>query len=113
MDIYLPTDTALIQKIGAKTKELRIANRLTQKQLATDSGVSVSAICNLESGKNCSLSTLVPVLRTLRSLDMLEPFVRETPVSPIAYAKMQKSASPAKRVRNSKNNTFPHTQSEW
>ena len=38
--------------------------------------------------------------RTIRSLDLLEPFFREEEISPLAYAEaLQKKATP-KRVRN-------------
>ena len=54
MNTYFLTDIAILERVGAKIKARRIASRLTQKQLATDAGVSHSALCSLEAGKNTS-----------------------------------------------------------
>ena len=113
MNTYLLTDIAIIEHIGAKVKARRIAAQLTQKQLATDAGVSHSAICSLEAGKNTSLLTLVAILRTLRSLDLLNDFTKEEEISPLAYAQMQKASKPVQRVRKSKKTPTNNPQSEW
>jgi transcriptional regulator with XRE-family HTH domain len=113
MSVYLLTDIAIIEHIGAKVKARRIAARLTQKQLATDAGVSHSALCSLEAGKNTSLLTLVAILRALRSLDLLDNFVKEEEMSPLAYMQMQKETKPVQRVRKSKKTPTNNLQSEW
>ena len=113
MNIYLLTDSAIIEHIGAKVKARRIAAQLTQKQLATDAGVSHSAICSLEAGKNTSLLTLVAILRALRSLDLLDGCTKEEEISPLAYAQMQKASKPVQRVRKSKKTPTNNPQSAW
>ena len=113
MSIYLLTDIAIIEHIVAKVKARRIAARFTQKQLATNAGVSHSALCSLEAGKNASLLTLVAVLRALRSLDLLDNFVKEEEISPLAYMQMQKETKPVQRVRKSKKTPTNNLQSEW
>ena len=113
MNIYLLTDIAIIEHIGAKVKARRIAAQLTQKQLATDAGVSHSAICSLEAGKNTSLLTLVAILRALRSLDLLDGCTKEEELSPLAYAQMQKASKPVQRVRKSKKTPTNNPQSAW
>lgn len=113
MNIYLLTDIAIIEHIGAKVKARRIAAQLTQKQLATNAGVSHSAICSLETGKNTSLLTLVAILRALRSLDLLDGFTKEEEISPLAYAQMQKASKPVQRVRKSKKTPTNNPQSAW
>ena len=113
MNVYLLTDIAIIEHIGAKVKARRIAAQLTQKQLATDAGVSHSAICSLEAGKNTSLLTLVATLRALRSLDLLNGFTKEEEISPLAYAQMQKASKPVQRVRKSKKTPTNNPQSAW
>ncbi|MEE0860280.1 MAG: hypothetical protein UIC49_02370 [Paludibacteraceae bacterium] len=111
MSIYALSDTALIERIGAKVKARRIANQQTQRQLAVDAGVSLSALCSLESGKNTSLLTLIAVLRTLRSLDMIDSFLQEEEMSPLLYAQMQKENKQPQRVRKPKQSNSK--QSEW
>ena len=113
MNTYLLTDIAIVEHIGAKVKARRIAACLTQKQLATNAGVSHSALCSLEAGKNTSLLTLVAILRALRSLDLLDNFVKEEEISPLAYAQMQKETKPIQRMRKSKKTPTNNLQSEW
>lgn len=100
MDTYFSSNNALLVQIGQKVKSRRIAANLTQKQLSEQAGVALSAVGNIEKGQNSSLLTLIQVLRTIRSFDLLEPFFREEEISPLAYAEaLQKKATP-KRVRN-------------
>ena len=107
MNIYFSSNNALLAQIGQKVKQQRINANLTQKQLSEQAGVALSAVGNIEKGQNSSLLTLLQVLRTLRSLDLLEPFFREEEISPIAYAQaLRKSATP-KRVRNEKHTQQP------
>ena len=113
MSIYLLTDIAIVEQIGAKVKARRIAARITQKQLATDAGVSHSSLCSLEAGKNTSLLSLIAVLRALRSLDLLDSFVKQEEISPLAYVQMQKAAQQPQRVRRSKTTLTNNQQSDW
>lgn len=102
MDIISLTDTALLERIGNKVKSRRMANQLSQAKLAECAGVSLSSVQYIEAGHNVSILLLVQVLRALRSLDLLEPFVIDEPVSPIAYAEMLKKEKHPQRVRKSK-----------
>ena len=104
MNTYLLTDIAIIEHIGSKVKARRIA---------TNAGVSHSALCSLEAGKNTSLLTLVAILRALRSMDLLDNFVKEEEISPLAYAQMQKETKSIQRVRKSKKTPTNNLHSEW
>lgn len=113
MDTYFSSNNALLVQIGLKVKSRRIAANLTQKQLSEQAGVALSAVGNIEKGQNSSLLTLIQVLRTIKSLDLLEPFFREEEISPIAYAEaLRKNATP-KRVRNKNNQHPPKPLSSW
>ena len=113
MNVYVLTDIAILEHVGAKVKARRIAARITQKQLATDAGVSHSSLCTLEAGKNTSLLTLIAVLRALRSLDLLDSFVKPEEISPLVYAQMQKDVRQPKRVRKPKKNPNNNQPTEW
>lgn len=113
MNVYILTDIAIVEHIGAKVKARRIAARITQKQLATDAGVSHSSLCSLEAGKNTSLLTLIAVLRALRSLDLLDNFLKQEEISPLVYAQMQKDTKQPQRVRQPKTTPTNNQQSEW
>lgn len=113
MDTYFSSNIALLVQIGLKVKSRRIAANLTQKQLSEQAGVALSAVGNIEKGQNSSLLTLIQVLRTIKSLDLLEPFFREEEISPIAYAEaLRKNATP-KRVRNKNNQQPSKPLSSW
>lgn len=113
MDTYFSSNNALLAQIGLKVKSRRIAANLTQKQLSEQAGVALSAVGNIEKGLNSSLFTLIQVLRTIKSLDLLEPFFREEEISPIAYAEaLRKNATP-KRVRNKNNQQPSKPLSSW
>ncbi|MDR0970158.1 MAG: helix-turn-helix domain-containing protein [Lentimicrobiaceae bacterium] len=99
MDFYLLTDTALIEGIGWKLRELRIEMNMTQIELADAAGVGISTVREAEKGNNISLAKLVRILRALRRLDILEPFFAPKPDSPIAMSKAQGAIKPRKRVR--------------
>ena len=112
MDAYFSSDKALMEQIGATIRRRRIAANMTQKQLSEQAVVALSAVGNIEKGKNTSVLTLIQVLRTLQSLELLEPFLREEEISPIAYAEAMRKHRMPQRVRKSKTNN-PKTESEW
>ena len=111
MDAYFLSDNALLEMIGEKVKRRRVSARLTQRQLAERAHVALSAMGNIENGRNCALVTLVQVLRALNALDLLEPFYKEEPISPRAVAQYEKKHPARQRVRNKSTETNP--ESEW
>lgn len=115
IDYYFATDRVLMERIGETIRRYRIGAQMTQKQLAQQAAVSLSSVASLEKGGNCSLLTIIQVLRTLRSLNLLEPFFREEELSPIAYAEAMKKQRTPKRVRKITNHQSQITNhnSEW
>ena len=111
MDVYLISDNALLSMMGERVKRRRVSARLTQRQVAERAHVALSAVGNIENGKGCALISLVQVLRTLNALDLLEPFYRENPISPIAVAQYEKKHPALQRVRNKSTEIIP--ESEW
>ena len=55
----------LLVDIGSMLKRERLYRNLSQKVVAGHSGISESALKNLEGGKGASLSTFIQVCRTL------------------------------------------------
>lgn len=111
MDVYFLSDNVLLSMIGEKVKKRRVSARLTQRQVAEQAHVALSAVGNIENGRNCVLGTLVQVLRTLNALDLLEPFYREDPISPRAVAQYEKKHLARQRVYKKSTETNP--ESEW
>lgn len=85
-DIYALTDNAILQRIGQKLKEARLAQNISQRKLAEDSGISNFSISQMEGGHNTSLLSLIMVLRALNKLEILNELFQEAPISPIALS---------------------------
>ena len=111
MDVYFASDKALLAIIGETIRKRRISAHLTQRQVAEQAHVALSAIGNIEKGRGCAFVTLLQILRTLNALDLLEPFYREEPISPRAVAQYEKKHPARQRVRNKPTEIIP--ESEW
>lgn len=112
MDIYALTDNMILSKIGESIKRQRLERNISQKELASSAGISISSIAAIERGENISLKTLIPLLRTLNSLHMLSDFLKEPEISPIAYAKQLENQVSRKRASSMKTNN-DKSESEW
>lgn len=88
MDIFSLSDKAIAQELGRRIRALRLRKNITQQELARAAMLSLNAIKSLESGRG-KLSTLIAVLRELGSLEQLDSFIPETPISPLQLARMQ------------------------
>lgn len=101
----LATTAEWEQRLGADVRRRRLAQGLTQVDLAKRSNVSLSAVKYLEWGRGSSLSTLIRVARALGRVDWLSSFAPAEPsVSPIALLRQRQheTASTARRVRRSR-----------
>jgi transcriptional regulator with XRE-family HTH domain len=72
----------ILKELGERIKDLRIAENMTQNDLADRSGVSVKTICRIEKGDNLSIMNYLNVLRALGILENLQLIVPEKRVSP-------------------------------
>lgn len=69
-------DKELEQRLGGRIRAHRVAQRLTQAELAELANVSLGALKHLEGGAGATITTLVRVLRALgqeRWIDTLGP----------------------------------------
>jgi len=109
---YSNSDEAILRNLGAQLRQMRLNKNLTQEQLSDLSGLSRSAISDLENKGTGSMSTFVRVLRALGKLEILNYFIAEASVSPIQIARLKgKSRKRASGVNRVKNN--PNEDSEW
>lgn len=65
------TCNEMLGVLGANLKATRLALNITQAVAAERSGISLKAVCNIESGKNASTFSLVSYCRMLRKTDWL------------------------------------------
>lgn len=87
-------------EFGDQVKALRLRRNLTQKALATKAGVSISSLQNLETGKGCSLRTVIAVVRALDRIQWLLQIAPAVTVSPLAQLaakpRRQRASQPRK-----------------
>jgi len=95
------SDKALAEHIGAFVKHHRLEQNKTQDVLAHAAGISRSTLSLLERGETVTLATLIQVLRVLDQLHVMEAFVVQKTVSPLALAKIEQGKR--KRARGKKN----------
>lgn len=108
MDLYVMTDSAIMEEIGRRFRELRLRKNITQEGLAELTQTSTSRIKSLEAGKG-KLETMIAVLRELGALDSLDAFLPEPGISPVQLAKMRGK----KRQRASGKPDGDSEVSEW
>lgn len=103
------SDKALAEQIGAFVKYHRLGQNKTQDVLAKAAGISRSTLSLLERGEAVTLSTLIQVLRVLEQLQMMQAFVVQETISPLALAKIEQEKR--KRARGKKKNDSE--KSDW
>ena len=72
MTFDLSTPAEILHALGARLREQRLAQSLTQRELAQMAGLSLGALRKLESDGQCSLETLVRVAQALGLLEALD-----------------------------------------
>jgi len=103
------SDKALMEHIGSFIKHHRMEQDKTQDELAKAAGISRSTLSLLERGETVTVATLIQVLRVLDQLQLMQAFVIEESISPLALAKLQKE----KRQRASGKKENKSKQSNW
>ena len=88
MEIYLQSDEQILNTLGQRIKQLRLARNLTQQALSDKLNLSLNTIKSLEKGR-AKLATLIAVLRELEALDQLQALLQEEPISPLQLAKLR------------------------
>ncbi|HEY9281555.1 MAG TPA: helix-turn-helix transcriptional regulator [Eoetvoesiella sp.] len=66
MDFSFATANEISKELGARLKIARLAKGLSQAELATRAGISLSTVKKLEKTGDCVLATLIKVAQALR-----------------------------------------------
>ncbi len=82
-------EKAVLEELGRRVQTQRLNANLAQADVARSAGVSRRALQNLESGRDCTLSLLIRVLRAMGKLDQIEALLPEPGLSPIQLAKLK------------------------
>lgn len=88
MDYKNLSNDAILAEIGNRLRRLRLNADISQEALAETTGLSRKTVQNAENGANCSMDTLVRMLRGLHALDQLENFMPAPGPSPVQMARL-------------------------
>ncbi len=103
------SEQAILQELGNRITQQRIDRRLTQAELATESGLSKRTVERMEAGAASQVSSLIRVLRVLDLLDGLHRLVPEDTPRPLDLLKLK--GRERKRAPRRRGNS--DTKKEW
>lgn len=90
-------------ELGREIRRMRLRQDRTQRELADDANVSLSALKSLETGRGSGVRTLILVARALGRTDWLESFAPPEPsISPMQMLRQREQAASRKRQRASR-----------
>jgi len=100
MDLYEYSVPELVRLLGSRFKEYRMRAGMTQKEVAEQSGITVTTIHKFETGisTNISLGTFLLLLKTIERIGAIDELLPELPESPYLYVKDKK----VQRIRHKK-----------
>ena len=99
------TNPDFILLLSQRLKEYRLAARISQKEMAEKSGVSLTTISHLEQGvnQNITLNNFISLLRAVGMEQRLNDLLPELPMPPMALKQINKYIP--KRVRRNNHDT--------
>ncbi|MCD9008019.1 helix-turn-helix domain-containing protein [Luteimonas sp. XNQY3] len=114
MNAPLVSESMVLHQLGERLAALRLAQNLTQAELAEQAGVSKRTVERLESGATATqLSTFLRVCRVLGLQGRLDQLVPEPAVSPVALLRQEKRQT-RKRASNRQDVAAPPAKRwEW
>jgi len=81
------TDKAIAKELGKRLKQQRLNKDFSQKNIADRAGISITAVQGAERGET-TINTFIKIMRVLGTLDLLDGFMSEPMISPLAMAKL-------------------------
>lgn len=105
MNSGFTTNQDIVELLSCRIKEYRLAARISQKEMAEKSGVSLATISHLEQGvsQNLTLNNLISILRVIGMEQRLIDLLPELPMPPMALKQINKYIP--KRVRRVSDDT--------
>lgn len=85
------TDEGVSILLAKRIRQVRLNANISQKEMASEAGISLATYNHFENGKNTSirLKSVIAILRKLDLLDNIDLLVPEPEVSPRQIAKLQ------------------------
>ena len=78
----IKSNSEILEDLGARIKNMRLLQNVTQANMAEHVGLSLSALKKMEAGKDVSMTTFLKCLRFLNYLNDLEKLLPEDLPSP-------------------------------
>ena len=72
MDLGFSTSREIVERLSKRLRQERLAQKLTQADVAARAGVGVNTVSNLEAGRNVSFDSVVRVAMLLGRVEELE-----------------------------------------
>ena len=105
MNSEFTTNQDIIELLSRRIKEYRLAARISQKEMAEKSGISLATISHFALGvsQNLTLNNLISILRVIGMEQRLNDLLPELPMPPMALKQINKYIP--KRVRRAGDDT--------
>jgi transcriptional regulator with XRE-family HTH domain len=102
------TDEAVLAEMGERIARHRLAQQLTQAELAEQAGIGKRTLERVEAGLTAQFSTIVRIFRVLGLLPRLDQALAEPRVRPLEAA-----ARKGKRRQRASGKSKPKPQEPW
>ena len=91
-DYYEYSVPELVRLLGSRFREYRMRAGMTQKEVAEQSGITVTTIHKFETGaaSNISLGTFLLLLKAIEQIAAIDELLPKLPESPYLYVKEKK-----------------------
>jgi transcriptional regulator with XRE-family HTH domain len=101
------TSEELQAELGERLRRLRLRRDLDQNETVARAGISLTALRNLESGRNTTVATLIRVLRALDAESDLAAIAPIPSVDPMAMLKLGRQRQRVRHKRPKAGATSP------
>ena len=83
LDLYERSNNDIVVDLGRRFRDYRIALRMTQQEIASQSGISVMTIMRFERGEGATIrfDNFVALMRTIQRLEGIADCIPDMPVS--------------------------------
>jgi len=106
MDTY--TDEAILAEVGQLIARRRLAQQMTQAELAEQAGIGKRTLERVEAGQTAQFSTMIRIFRVLGLLPKLDQMLAEPPLRPLEAA-----ARKGKARQRASGHSKPKPQEPW
>jgi transcriptional regulator with XRE-family HTH domain len=108
------TDEAILSEIGQRIARRRLAQQMTQAELAEQAGIGKRTLERVEAGLTAQSSTLIRIFRVLGLLPKLDQMLAEPSIRPLEAAarkgKARQRASGRKKSKQHKPWSWEETE---